>query len=62
MPPATVAKLKEVFEKVAQDPQLISAIKAQNLGYVYADGDAFEKKMAAETADYAQVLKTLSIK
>ena len=26
MPPATVAKLKEVFEKVAQDPQLISAI------------------------------------
>ncbi|MFF7397082.1 Bug family tripartite tricarboxylate transporter substrate binding protein [Achromobacter sp. NPDC008082] len=62
MPPATVTKLKEVFEKVAQDPQLISAIKAQNLGYVYADSDTFEKKMAAETADYAQVLKTLSIK
>lgn len=62
MPPAAVAKLKAVFEKVAQDPQLISAIKAQNLGYVYADGAAFEKKMAAETADYAEILKTLSIK
>lgn len=61
MPPAVVVKLKEIFEKVAQDPVLIDAIKKQNLGYVYADGDTFEKKMALETEQYAKVIKTLHI-
>ena len=62
MPPEVTAALKTAFEQMAQEPELIKAIKQQNLGYVYADGNAFEAKMALETQGYAKVLKDLDIK
>ena len=62
MPAEAVQVLKAAFEKVAQDPELIKSIKQQNLGYVYADGTAFEQKMANETEGYSKVLKELGIK
>ena len=62
MPPEAVKVLKDAFEKMAQEPELVNSIKTQNLGYVYADGEAFEKKMAKETEGYAKVLKELNLK
>jgi len=62
MPAEAVQVLKAAFEKVAQDPELIKSIKQQNLGYVYADGTAFEQKMANETEGYSKVLQELGIK
>lgn len=62
MPAEAVSVLKAAFEKVAQDPELIKSIKQQNLGYVYADGEAFAQKMALETEGYSKVLKELDIK
>lgn len=62
MPPEAVKVLSEAFEKVAQDPELIKSIKDQNLGYVYADGEAFRKQMEIETEGYSKVLKELDIK
>jgi len=61
MPHEVTQALKTAFDKVAQEPELINAIKQQNLGYVYANGEDFKAKMAVETEGYAKVLSDLDI-
>ena len=48
--------------KTAQEPSLREALDKQNMGYAYADGDAFGAVMARDHAFYRGLIQKLGLK
>jgi hypothetical protein len=48
--------------KTAQEKFLTDALDKQNMGYAYADGDAFYAAMAKDHAFYKQLIGKLGLK
>jgi tripartite-type tricarboxylate transporter receptor subunit TctC len=61
-PPDVVAVLKTATEKIAKEQVLHDALNRQNMGYAYADGDAFGAVMAKDHAYYKNLIAKLGIK
>jgi tripartite-type tricarboxylate transporter receptor subunit TctC len=60
--PEVVAVLKAATEKIAKEQVLHDALNRQNMGYAYADGDAFGAVMAKDHAYYKSLIAKLGIK
>lgn len=61
-PPEIVAALRAATAKTAQEPSLIEALQKQNMGYAYADGNAFGAVMARDHAFYRTLIQKLGLK
>ncbi|MDB5860310.1 MAG: hypothetical protein JWQ76_3999 [Ramlibacter sp.] len=61
-PPEIVAQLRGATAKVVQEPSLREALDKQNMGYAYADGDAFYAVMAKDHAFYKALIQKLGLK
>lgn len=61
-PPEVVAVLRAATAKTAQEPSLREALEKQNMGYAYADGDAFGAVMARDHAFYRSLIQRLGLK
>jgi tripartite-type tricarboxylate transporter receptor subunit TctC len=61
-PADVVAVLKTATEKIAKEQVLHDALNRQNMGYAYADGDAFGAVMAKDHAYYKSLIAKLGIK
>jgi tripartite-type tricarboxylate transporter receptor subunit TctC len=61
-PPDVVAALRQMTAKAAQEPSFREALVRQNMGYAYAEGDAFLQVMAREHAFYGTLIQKLGLK
>ena len=61
-PPEIVAALRAATAKTAQEPAFREALQKQNMGYAYADGDAFYAVMARDHAFYKALIQKLGLK
>ena len=61
-PPEIVATLRAATAKTAQEQSLKDALDKQNMGYAYAEGDAFYAVMAKDHAFYRQLIQKLGLK
>jgi len=61
-PPEVVAALRAATAKTAQEPSLREALQKQNMGYAYAEGDAFGAVMARDHAFYRTLIQKLGLK
>jgi len=61
-PPEIVAALRAATAKTAQEPAFREALQKQNMGYAYADGDAFYSVMARDHAFYKALIQKLGLK
>jgi tripartite-type tricarboxylate transporter receptor subunit TctC len=61
-PPEIVAALRAATAKVVNEPSLREALDKQNMGYAYADGDAFGQVMAKDHAFYKALIQKLGLK
>lgn len=61
-PANVVATLREATARTAQEPSLREALDKQNMGYAYADGDAFYAVMARDHAFYRALIQKLGLK
>ncbi len=61
-PPEIVAALRAATAKTAQEPSLREALQKQNMGYAYAEGDAFGAVMARDHAFYRTLIQKLGLK
>lgn len=60
--PDVVASLRTMTAKTAQEKSLMDALDKQNMGYAYADGDAFYAAMAKDHAYYKSLIAKLGLK
>ena len=60
--PEIVAALRTMAAETAKEPSLREALDKQNMGYAYADGDAFGAVMARDHAYYGALIQKLGIK
>lgn len=61
-PPDVVATLRTMTARTAQEKSLLDTLDKQNMGYAYADGDAFYAAMAKDHAFYRQLIAKLGLK
>ena len=61
-PAEIVAVLRAATAKTAQEQSLRDALDKQNMGYAYADGDAFHAVMARDHAFYRTLIQKLGLK
>lgn len=61
-PADIVATLRQATAKTAQEQSLRDALDKQNMGYAYADGDAFYAVMARDHAFYRALIQKLGLK
>jgi tripartite-type tricarboxylate transporter receptor subunit TctC len=61
-PADVVAALRAATAKTVQEPSLREALDKQNMGYAYADGDAFYAVMARDHAFYRSLIQKLGLK
>ena len=61
-PPEVVAALRAMTARTVQEPSLREALEKQNMGYAYADGDAFGAVMARDHAFYKGLIQKLGLK
>jgi len=61
-PPEVVAALRAATAKTAQEQSLRDALAKQNMGYAYAEGDAFGAVMARDHAFYRSLIQKLGLK
>jgi tripartite-type tricarboxylate transporter receptor subunit TctC len=61
-PPEVVSALRAMTAKTVQEPSLREALDKQNMGYAYADGDAFGAVMARDHAFYGALIQKLGLK
>ena len=61
-PPAIVSKLKQVTEKVTQDPKYQQFFSNQYLGMVYEDGDKLAPELEREFKFYTDIVAKLQLK
>lgn len=61
-PPAVIAKLKEVTQKVVQDPRYQQFFVQQYLGMVNEDGEKFGPELEREFKFYSDIVSKLQLK
>jgi len=61
-PADIVATLRAATAKAAQEPSLREALAKQNMGYAYAEGDAFMAVMARDHVFYRGLIQKLGLK
>lgn len=61
-PADIVATLRQATARTVQEPSLHEALDKQNMGYAYADGDAFYAVMARDHAFYRALIQKLGLK
>jgi tripartite-type tricarboxylate transporter receptor subunit TctC len=61
-PPEVVAALRAATAKIVQEQSLRDALDKQNMGYAYAEGDAFGAVMAKDHAFYRTLIQKLGLK
>lgn len=61
-PADIVATLRQATAKTAQEQSLRDALDKQNMGYAYADGEAFHAVMARDHAFYRALIQKLGLK
>jgi tripartite-type tricarboxylate transporter receptor subunit TctC len=61
-PPEVVAVLRAATAKVVQEQSLRDALEKQNMGYAYAEGDAFGAVMAKDHAFYKALINKIGLK
>lgn len=61
-PPEAVAILRAATAKTMQEPSIRDTLDKQNMGYAYADGDAFGAAMAKDNAFFADLIQKLDLK
>jgi tripartite-type tricarboxylate transporter receptor subunit TctC len=61
-PPEVLATLRSATAKIAQEPQLREAMERLNLGYAYADDQAFLAGMARDNAYFKTLMSKLNLK
>jgi tripartite-type tricarboxylate transporter receptor subunit TctC len=61
-PPEIVAALRAATAKTMQEPSLREALEKQNMGYAYADGDAFGAVMARDHEFFRGLIQKLGLK
>lgn len=61
-PPEVVAALKTAARKVADDPAFKEALDKVNLGFAYADGDAFHTAMQKDSDAFKALIGKLGLK
>jgi len=61
-PPEVVAVLRAATAQIVQEQSLRDALEKQNMGYAYADGDAFGAVMARDHAFYRGLIQKLGLK
>ena len=62
MPPEVVTYLKTAAKKTIDEPAFQEVLSKQNLGFVYADGNAFREAMIRDTAFFTDMVKLLDMK
>ena len=61
-PPEIVAALRKMTAETVQEPAFREALDTQNMGYAYADGDAFGAVMARDHQFYKGLIQKLGLK
>ena len=61
-PPEVVAILKAATRKAAEEPSFIESLDKLNLGYAYADADAFRAAMQKDSDMFKQLIAKLGLK
>ncbi len=61
-PPEVVEYLKVVAEKTAKDPAFIESLQKLNLGYSYADANAFKAQMVSDSTFYKALIDKIGMK
>ena len=61
-PPEVVATLRTATARIAQEPVLREAMDRLNLGYAYADDQAFQAAMARDNAFFKALIARLGLK
>ncbi|MGK6311071.1 tripartite tricarboxylate transporter substrate binding protein [Variovorax sp. DT-64] len=61
-PPAVIARLKEVAQKVSQEPKYQQFFANQYLGMVYEDGDKLAPELEREFKFYSDIVTKLQLK
>lgn len=61
-PPEVVAALRAATARTMQEPSIREALDKQNMGYAYAEGDAYGAVMARDHAYYRTLIQKLGLK
>lgn len=61
LPPEVVKMLRTSVAEIAKEPELQSALKKLNLGYVYADDEGFKAVMARDSKVFKDMIPRLKI-
>jgi tripartite-type tricarboxylate transporter receptor subunit TctC len=62
LPADVLSRLSAIALKTANEPAVKEAMEKQNLGYSVADGEAFRKQIAGDSALYKQLIDQLGLK
>jgi tripartite-type tricarboxylate transporter receptor subunit TctC len=62
LPADVLARLSAIALKTANEPAVKEAMEKQNLGYSVADGEAFRKQIANDSALYKQLIDQMGLK
>jgi tripartite-type tricarboxylate transporter receptor subunit TctC len=62
LPADVLARLSAIALKTANEPAVKEAMEKQNLGYSVADGEAFRKQIANDSALYKQLIEQMGLK
>jgi tripartite-type tricarboxylate transporter receptor subunit TctC len=62
LPADVLARLSAIAIKTANEPAVKEAMEKQNLGYSVADGEAFRKQIANDSALYKQLIEQMGLK
>jgi len=62
LPNDVLARLSAIAIKTANEPAVKEAMEKQNLGYSVADGEAFRRQIAADSALYKQLIEQMGLK
>jgi tripartite-type tricarboxylate transporter receptor subunit TctC len=56
-----MARLSAIAVRTANEPAVKEAMDKQNLGYSVADGEAFRRQIAADSALYKQLIEKMGL-
>lgn len=62
LPLEVLHKLSQIALTTANEPAVKEAMEKQNLGYSVADGEAFRKQIASDSAKYKQLIEQMGLK
>jgi tripartite-type tricarboxylate transporter receptor subunit TctC len=62
LPADVLARLSAIAIKTANEPAVKEAMEKQNLGYSVADGEAFRKQIANDSALYKQLIEQMGLR